>query len=152
MDADGSDVRQLSDVVGSDWAFVRVDWSRDGTKIVGQAGAADDITNWDIWVINADGSGATNVGAHPQGIDEIIPSWAPDRDALAWWADGIVLREEGADPVGLSGPDGVPMWSPDGQLLALNTDAGLVVMDLDGTVQTTIEGTAGDVAWQPLLD
>ena len=44
------------------------------------------------------------------------------------------------------------MWSPDGQLLALNTDAGLVVMDLDGTVQTTIEGTAGDVAWQPLLD
>ena len=84
MDADGSNVRQLSDVVGSDWAFVRVDWSHDGTKIVGQAGAADDIANWDIWVINADGSGATNVGAHPQGIDEIIPSWAPDRDALAW--------------------------------------------------------------------
>ena len=27
MDADGTDVRQLSDVVGSDWAFVRVDWS-----------------------------------------------------------------------------------------------------------------------------
>ena len=51
MDADGSNVRQLSDVVGSDWAFVRVDWSHDGTKIVGQAGAADDIANWDIWVI-----------------------------------------------------------------------------------------------------
>ena len=115
MDADGSNVRQLSDVVGSDWAFVRVDWSHDGTKIVGQAGATDDIANWDIWVINADGSGATNVGARPQGGDEVIPSWAPDRDALAWWADGIILLEEGAEPVDLPArrrrPCGPPMAS-----------------------------------------
>ncbi len=147
MDADGSNVRQLSDVVGSDWAFVRVDWSRDGTKIVGQAGAADNIDNWDIWVINADGSGATNVGAHATG-DEIIPSWAPDRDALAWEGDGIVLMEEGADPVDLPGPDGVPVWSPDGQLLATTADS-IVVMDLDGTVQMIVAGPASDLAWQP---
>ena len=112
MDADGSNVRQLSDVVGSDWAFVRVDWSHDGTKIVGQAGAEDNIASWDIWVINADGSGATNVGAHAGG-DEIIPSWAPDRDALTWWWDGTtVLLEEGADPVDLPGEvrPVVPRW------------------------------------------
>ena len=148
MDADGSNVRQLSDVVGSDWTFIRVDWSHDGTKVVGQAGAAGDITNWDIWVINADGGDATNVGAYPQGIDELIPSWAPDRDALTWWADGIVLREEGADPVKLPG-EGALLWSPDGQLLYGPTDAGVVVMDLDGNVQMTVEGPAGDVAWQP---
>ena len=113
MDADGSDVRQLSDVVGSDWAFVQVDWSHDGTKIVGQAGAADNIANWDIWVINADGSGATNVGAYPEGIDEVIPSWAPDRDALTWWAsaDGIVLWEGGDDPVDAPGGRGQPVVS-----------------------------------------
>ncbi len=90
-------------------------------------------------------------GRIQQGVDEIIPSWAPDRDALAWWADGIVLREEGADPVDLPGGGG-PLWSPDGQLLYGATDAGIVVMDLDGTVQMTVEGPAGDVAWQPLFD
>ena len=151
MDADGSNVRQLSDVVGSDWAFIRVDWSHDGTKIVGQAGAAGDITNWDIWVINADGSDATNVGAYPQGIDEIIPSWAPDRDALVWWAGAPILMEEGADPVELPAPD-VPQWSPDGKLLYSTGDAGIVVMDLDGAVQMTVEGPGGDVTWQPLFD
>ena len=151
MDADGSNVRQLSDVVGSDWAFVKVDWSHDGTKVVGQAGAAGDITNWDIWVINADGSDATNVGAYPQGIDEVLPSWAPDRDALTWaTADGIVLRDEGDDPVELPGEAG-NLWSPDGRLLYGATDAGIVVTDLDGTVKMTVEGPAGDAAWQPLF-
>src|SRR4029078_5437419 len=105
MDADGRDVRQLSNVVGSDWEFIRLDWSNDGTKIVGQAGAADNISDWDIWVISADGSDATNVGAHPQGIDEVLPSWAPDRDALAWWANGVVLQEEGAAPVDFPGTE-----------------------------------------------
>jgi Tol biopolymer transport system component len=147
MDADGSDVRQLSDVVGSDWAFVKVDWSRDGSKIVGQASAADDMSNWDIWVINADGSGTTNVGAHPQGVDEVIPSWAPDRDALVWWSGGIVLLEEGGDPVDIP-IDMDAVWSPDGRLLAGTTSDGVIVVDLDGTVQMTAPGPAAAPAWQ----
>ena len=101
-------------------------------------------------MINADGSGATNVGAHAGG-DEIIPSWAPDRDALTWgWNGTTVLLEEGAEPVDLPG-EGGGLWSPDGQLLYGPTDAGIVVTDLDGTVQMTIEGPAGDFAWQPLF-
>jgi hypothetical protein len=152
MDAAGTNVRQVSDVRGSDWAFIRVDWSHDGTKIAGQAGAADNIGEWDIWIIDADGSGATNVGAHAGG-DEIIPSWAPDRDALAWWWNGIVLLEDGADPVDLPGPNvRPPLWSPDGKLLATTTDAGVVVMDLAGAAQATLDVVTGDMAWQALPD
>ncbi len=94
------------------------------------------------------------MGARPAGSDEIIPSWAPDRDALAWSANGIVLLEDGAEPVDLPSPEGVPEWSPDGRLLATATDEGLYVMDLTGAVQATVGGASvrpvGVFAWQAL--
>ena len=151
MAADGSNVRQLSDVIGADWAFIRVHWSHDGTKIVGQASAAADIAEWDIWIIPADGSAPTDVGAL-KGGDEVIPSWAPDRDALAWFANGIVVLEEGAAaPVRLPG-EAAPEWSPDGKLLVTTAAGRLSVMDLAGTVQWTSEGPTDAFAWQPRFD
>jgi Tol biopolymer transport system component len=150
MNADGTNVRSVSTVRGTDWAFVRNDWSHDGSKIVAQASAANNLAEWDIWVIKADGSGATDVGAHAGG-DEIIPSWAPDRDALAWTANGIVLLEEGAKPVDLVTSATGPVWSPDGKLLAAISDAGaLMVFDLHGVAQFTVEGVAGNPSWQSL--
>ena len=152
MDADGTNVRQLSDVVGTDWAFVRVDWSRDGSKIVGQASAAGNLSEWDIWIIPVDGSAPTDVGAHVGG-DEVLPTWAPDRDALTWWADGIVLLEDGAEPVVLPVPDaGFSVWSPDGKSILTSTNEGAVVVDLKGAVQQRLAGSTAWVAWQPLFE
>ena len=149
MNADGSNVRQVSDVRGDGWAFVQIDWSRDGTKIAGTGSATDNAGEWDIWVINADGSGATNVGTTDDS-DELFPMWAPDRDALAWWRNGVIILEEGGDPVAF--PGGTPVWSPDGKLIATATDSEIIVTDLDGTVQMTVEGTANPpLAWQPLF-
>lgn len=151
MNSDGTNVRTFSSVRGTDWAFVKSDWSPDGSKIVTQASATDNLSQWDIWAIDAKTGDATNIGAR-DGVDEIIPSWAPDRDALVWWADTIILRDVGAAPVDLQVPSaGIPFWSPDGRLLSSISDAGeLVVNDLHGDVKFRIGGASDKPAWQAL--
>ena len=151
MNSDGTNVRTLGAVRGTDWAFVQTGWSHDGSKIVGQASAADNLSEQDIWVIDAKTGEATDVGAKV-GVDEIIPSWAPDRDALVWSADGIILREAGRAPIDLHVPSaGIPIWSPDGKLVSSISDAGqLVVYDLRGDVKFTIAGGIDKPAWQAL--
>lgn len=150
MDADGTNVRQVSDVVGEGFAFIRIDWSRDGSKVVAQASDANSLAEWDIWIIDATDGTATDVGAHIGG-DEIMPSWAPDRDALAWAHATIVLLEDGAEPVDLP-TSGIPVWSPDGRSLATANEAGdLVILDLSGVVLATIPGVSSLPIWQPDL-
>lgn len=149
MDAAGTNVRQLSAVWGHDWAFVRNSWSYDGTMIAGQAGAANGTSDpWDIWTIPVDGSAAADVGSHPAD-DDLLPSWAPDRDALAWaWNGHIVLQDVGAAPVDLPPPACMPFWSPDGKLLADVNANTLDVLGLDGTVQASITGATDALSWQ----
>ena len=162
MDAAGTDVRQLSDVTGTVYAFIRNSWSPDGKMVAGQASAADGSANpWDTWTIPVDGGAATAVGIHDADADEILPSWAPDRDALAWmWNGHVVLREVGAAPVDLPPPAGMPFWSPDGKLLATthaNTSAGtdantLSVLGLAGDVRFSLPGATDWVSWQRLTE
>jgi Tol biopolymer transport system component len=150
MDADGRNGRQVGDIGGTDWAFMRVDWNHDGTKLVGQASATNNLSQWDMWEINADGSGATDVGDPTNGADDIIPSWAPDRDSAAWVAAHIMLKEPGRPTVSIPGPAGIPIWSPDGKELSTVDDAGqLVILGLDGSVRATVNGATGLPAWQP---
>jgi Tol biopolymer transport system component len=156
MDPDGSDIRRIDDVPGKGYAFLRLDWSPDGQRIVGTSGPEE---TWDIWVFAADGSGGVDVSdipGQPNALDDqLFPSYADD-GTLAWnnaaeQDGGLVLLEEGGSPIQLDG--NFLVWSPDGQLIATNkgdAPADLVLVDRTGQAVSTIEAVGDIVAWQPL--
>jgi Tol biopolymer transport system component len=68
MNADGSNVRQLTDTPRFDENPV---WSPDGNQIAYQTQRDG---NFEIYVMNADGSEQHPLAAHP--ADDLWPSWA----------------------------------------------------------------------------
>jgi dipeptidyl aminopeptidase/acylaminoacyl peptidase len=60
------------------------DWSPDSTKVVfmKQSQALGCCEPWEIWAVNRDGSGDTNLTDHPS--DDMGPSWSPDGSEIAF--------------------------------------------------------------------
>jgi Tol biopolymer transport system component len=145
MRPDGSGVRQVGDAAGTGWSFVRQSWSPDGARIAAQVGQS----YWDIVVIPVDGGEVARITDTPIS-DEVGPSYAPD-GTLAWFGDRgdpccLQVLEPGGEVFAMVG--GVPVWSPDGALIASEgTQGALVVVDRDGEVVSTIAGAASP-SWQ----
>ena len=158
----------LTDQVADDPA-----WSPDGQRIAyavrGSNGASD------IWVINADGSGAYALTSGPGS--SWGPTWSPDGSRLAYThsasgqADQIwVVGADGSNPRAFTycDPpecvrDGSPAWSPDGSRIAFVrvSGAGAITpvsvfiwpVEDSGPKPEAIEldsaTWASDVAWSP---
>ena len=119
--------------------------------------------NWDIYVMNADGSGVTRLTEHPE-IDW-GPDWSPDGQLIAFssYRDGesdiYVINADGSGVTQLTNHpeyDGDPAWSPDGQLIAFSSyrdgDIDIYVMNADGSGVTQLTNHPeydGDPAWSP---
>ena len=147
MALDGSDVRRITNRLGYDGGAF---FSPDGTKLVWRAHypetpedqadyralLADDLirpTVLELWVANADGSGArqiTNLGKasfapffHPDGTRIVFSSNMDDPsgrdfDIYMIGVDGTGLERVTFTP----GFDGFPMFSPDGRYLAFGSN------------------------------
>jgi len=71
-----NELRKLTD---NSWSDEYPRWSPDGTRI---AFSANPHGHFDIYVMNADGSGLTEITSSPG--DEVEPAWLPDGSALAF--------------------------------------------------------------------
>ena len=131
-------------------------------KIVFQS---DRDGNFEIYVMNADGTGQDNLTNDP--AQDTTPVWSPDGSKIAFSSnrDGndqiYLMNADGTSPIRLTNSlatDVFPRWSPDGSkiafasfsLTALNYD--IWVMNTDGTGQTNLTNhPAADLepVWSP---
>jgi Tol biopolymer transport system component len=153
----GGNAFRLTDKGGNDtWPT----WSPDGKRIAFQSDRGGDQ---DIWVINIDGSGLTNLTNSPSQDEH--PAWSPNGTQIAFTSrrggvrDVWVMGADGSNPVNLTNTgdrDRYPMWSPDGTRIAFNTkrdgDQEIYVMNADGSNQRNVThspDTEGMAAWSP---
>jgi TolB protein len=135
-------------------------WSPDGQQI---AFHSDQSGDWEIWAINLDGSGLTNLSNHPG--DDRYPAWSPAGDKIAFTterdgdSDVWVMNADGSNPINLTnspGQDRYAMWSRDGARIAFNTSRDgndeIYVMNADGSRQTNVTNSPdkeGLADWSP---
>ncbi|NIV12097.1 MAG: hypothetical protein GWN62_12730, partial [Aliifodinibius sp.] len=100
-------------------------WSPDGSKLVYSSNRDG---NWEIYVINADGSNARRL-THLEVADDYFPYFSPDGrkiilmsiDTTGTSASVCVIDADGNNLVRLTeegGYAGDPHWSPDGKKIA----------------------------------
>jgi len=101
-------------------------WSPDGAQIVFQS---DRTGQWDIYVIDSDGSGLQRLTDSP--AHDRTPVWSPDGSRIAFQSerdgnrDIYVMASDGSGPRNITNhpaEDSHPKWSPDGRRIIFDSD------------------------------
>jgi Tol biopolymer transport system component len=126
----------------TDQVIATADWAPDGNRIAFVS--TRDGGNSHIFVINADGTGLTEV-SKMAGSAEGAPSWSADGRHIAFMrafggGDGIWFADpDGANPVQVTTMrgDAYPSWSPDGSRIAFTSTrdgpGDLYIVNADGS-------------------
>ncbi|HSH83476.1 MAG TPA: DUF5050 domain-containing protein, partial [Herpetosiphonaceae bacterium] len=118
-----------------------------------------DGLNYDIYAMNADGTGQTALTSNA-GFN-VHPAWSPDGSKIAFVStregdsEIYVMNANGSEQMNLTSnaaSDYWPAWSPDGSKIAFESNYEIYVMNADGSEQTrltTFVGFDSYPAWSP---
>jgi Tol biopolymer transport system component len=114
----------------------------------------------DIYVMNADGSGQTNLTNYPTADEK--PAWSPDGAKIVFTSQRVGLSEiyvmnaDGTDLTRLTNNASLnssPAWAPDGAKIAFIIsrvgEDDIYVMNADGSGQTRLTTIPGFFHWSP---
>jgi Tol biopolymer transport system component len=116
--------------------------------------------NYDIHVVNPDGTGERNITNKPGSYDDV--AWSPDGTRLAFVSNRegrdeiYVLKVDTGDILNVSkssGYDSRPTWSPDGRRLVFQGDSSgnsdIYIAEADGSSSVNLTNTPDDYEWAP---
>jgi Tol biopolymer transport system component len=147
MDADGGNQRRLTEL----FSAKRGDFSPDGTKLVFDGRGRETLFDFDIFVMNADGSGVTQLTHGPDRDTQAV--WSPDAGRVSFVR---TKTERGLPSVWLVSANGSnahrfaaggsAAWSPGGKRLAIGSLGGLTIVTVDGKRKKRIVSGETEVA------
>ncbi|MBN2304233.1 MAG: protein kinase [Anaerolineae bacterium] len=158
-DLDGTNSHNLTQTDTVDERYPT--WSPDGKQLAFHSDAGGD---WDIYIINADGSGLHAITEND--VDDLGPDWSPEGTQIAYhtraWSDTYQIAIVDVNTLDArritTGTDRAtfPTWSPDGTQIAftiLSSDGtNIAVINTDGTNLrrlTTAPETDSFPDWSP---
>jgi Tol biopolymer transport system component len=121
---------------------------------------------WDIFVVNPDGSGLTNLTNTPE-LNEISPAWSPDGSKIVFLADTTFNGDKNIFVINADGSNrqqytnnvqaiGTVSWSPNGAKIAFSSlhegDAEIYMMPSNGAYYTRMtdnEAYDSNPLWSP---
>jgi TolB protein len=121
--------------------------------------------NWEIYVMNADGTGLTRLTNNP--ANEFLPAWSPDGTKILFsghrnsfiFSEVYVMNADGSGVTNLTNNprwDGIAVFSPDGTKIAFQSDRDgnfeIYVMNADGSGVTRLTNNGAYEsfpAWSP---